>query len=67
MKKTGISASCFVKKYTSVLYIPLKCSLKKIGTSRVKTLITANMLENVIFVMMRNKAPLILWTPSIVL
>ena len=64
--KRGNSAICFVRKYTSVLYMPLKCSLRKIGTSIVMTLIIANILDIVMLVMTRNKAPLILCTPAIV-
>ena len=65
--KRGNSAICFVRKYTSVLYMPLKCSLRKIGISMVMTLMIANMLEKVMLVMMRNKAPLTLCTPATVL
>lgn len=64
--KRGNSAICFVRKYTSVLYMPLKCSLRKIGTSIVMTLMMANILDIVMLVMTRNKAPLILCTPAIV-
>ena len=46
--KRGNSAICFVRKYTSVLYMPLKCSLRKIGTSIVMTLMIANILDIVI-------------------
>ena len=63
MMNSGNSAICLQRKYTSVRYIPLKCSRRKIGSSIQKTLTTANMLEKDILVSNKNRAPLMFIMP----
>ena len=63
MMKSGNSAICLHRKYTSVRYIPLKCSLKNIGNSMQNTLTTANILENDMLVSNKKRAPLMFIIP----